>query len=107
MEEVEPKIIRLKKFEKELGMAEGEQAEAEKELLAVEASLQALQDKFEDTTRKQARLQQAATATAQKMENAITLVTSLGGEEKRWKEQLLQLQEKRKCILGGCLSACT
>ena len=76
-------------------------------MLAVEASLQALQDKFDDASRKQDHLRQAAASTTQKMENAITLVTSLGGEEKRWKEQLLQLQQKRKCILGDCLSACT
>jgi len=90
-----------------LRRAEEEQAAAEKELLAVEASMQGLQDKFDDASSKQDLLRQAAAATAQKMENAITLVTSLGGEEKRWKEQLLQLQEKRKCILGDCLSACT
>ena len=61
--DVEPKIVRLKESEKELGVAKKEQEGAEREKDKVEAALRALEEKLEEANGDMGRVQEDADTT--------------------------------------------
>ena len=105
--EVEPKIIRLKESEKELNKAKMEQQSAEEEKDKVERALQALERKLEEANGDMDRVKKDADTTEMKLNNAITLIESLGGEGARWQELKRDIDDKERDLLGDCLLACT
>ena len=105
--DVEPKIVRLKESEQELGVAKKEQEGAEREKDKVEAALQALKEKLEEANGDMVRVQEDADTTAMKLNNAVTLIESLGGEGARWKELKMDVDREERNLLGDCLLACT
>lgn len=100
---MEPKIIKLRKLEKQLSKARREQEKAEHDLSIIEDSLNALQEKLNDALGKQRLLEEDARSTSRKMDNAVTLITALGGEESRWQQQLLEQKIESDRLVGDCL----
>ncbi len=105
--EVEPKIIRLKESEKELSVAQDEQSKAEEELAKVESTLNSLNANLSDAKREMSQIQEDAEKTEMKMNNAVKLIESLGGEEIRWQSLYENSQLQLQSLLGDCLMACT
>ena len=105
--EVEPKIIRLKESEKELNKAKKEQECAEEEKDKVETALRVLEQKLEEANGDMDRVKKDAETTEMKLNNAITLIESLGGEGARWQELKRDIDDKERNLLGDCLLACT
>ena len=105
--DVEPKIIRLKESEKELSIAQEEQSRAEQELGKVESTLKSLNENLENARCEMNKIQKDAENTEMKMNNAVTLVESLGGEEIRWQTLYQNNQSQLQSLLGDCLVACT
>ena len=99
--------MKLKQSEVELSVAEIEQKTAERDMDRVESALESLQSKFDEAKAKQTSLQDDAEYTQKKMQNAVTLITSLGGEEDRWKQELESLKKEKKNLIGDCLVAST
>lgn len=105
--DVEPKIIRLKESEKELSVAKEEQGRAEEELDKVESTLKNLNQKLSEAKSEMNTIQQDAENTEMKMNNALTLIESLGGEEIRWQTLNQKSQSDMQSLLGDCVMACT
>ena len=105
--EVEPKILRLKESEKELNKAKKEQQNAEEEKDKVETALRALEQKLEEANGDMDRVKKDADTTEMKLNNAMTLIESLGGEGARWQELKREIDDKERDLLGDCLLACT
>jgi dynein heavy chain len=105
--DVEPKIVRLKESERELEIAKKEQESAEEDLDKVESSLQTLQERLQRANCDMNQVEQDASTTERKLNNAIILIESLGGEESRWEELNENTQEQANRLLGDCLLAST
>ena len=105
--DVEPKILRLKESKKELNAAKKEQEGAEHEKEKVEAALRGLEEKLESANGDMRRVQRDADTTELKLNNAVTLIESLGGEGTRWLELKNDIDREERNLLGNCLLACT
>ena len=72
--------------------------EKRKELKAIVDKLQALQDGFDEMTRKKNDLEFNIDLCGKKLDRAEKLIGGLGGEKDRWSAQAAMLGEKWVCI---------
>ena len=84
-----------------------EQQSAEEEKDKVERALRALERKLEEANGDMDRVKKDADTTEMKLNNAMTLIESLGGEGARWQELKREIDDKERDLLGDCLLACT
>lgn len=103
--DVEPKIIRLNESEKELQVAKGDQESAEQELAKVESDLNILNERLSKAKSEMVSIQKDAENTETKMNNAVKLIESLGGEEIRWKSLFENSRSNLCTLFGDCLLA--
>jgi len=104
---VEPKIVKLRASEDELRVAESERHAAEAQLAEVQSKLDAMQATFDAAVANKSNLEADATATQRKMDNAVSLMKALGGEEARWKAQRGELEASMLRLIGDCAVAST
>lgn len=102
---VEPKIVALQKAESELQEAELKQEEAEAQLAEVQKEVDDMQARLECATKNKKDLEEDAAKTKRKLENALTLMSALGGEENRWAEQNSSLKNLASNLVGDCAVA--
>ncbi|KAI3386976.1 hypothetical protein SNEBB_002464 [Seison nebaliae] len=100
---VKPKKDRVAKLENDLHQAEKDLEKTQRELNRVEEELARLNSEYEKAKAEQKQLQDENEIMERRLVAAEKLMSGLSSEEKRWKLESVELQEKRLLLLGNCL----
>ncbi|KAF0689476.1 Aste57867_19083 [Aphanomyces stellatus] len=103
---VKPKLETLRVAEGRLEAAQMDLRAAEDKLLACQTILDNLQRDFELQMAEKAKVEENATATRKKMEQATALIQGLAGEKKRWTEESNRFADRKLRLVGDCAVAC-
>ncbi|OQR97844.1 dynein heavy chain, outer arm [Achlya hypogyna] len=102
---VKPKLETLRVAEGRLEAAQADLRHAQEKLLACQSVLQSLQDDFELQMAEKQKVEENATATRKKMEQATALIQGLAGERKRWTEESNRFADRKARLVGDCAVA--
>merc|ERR1719482_1504930 len=102
---VEPKRQLLKNAEQELAECQAKLQVAQEKLRDTQAKIANLEADFNSAVEKQTELQDDMTLCEVKLERAHKLIGGLGGEKKRWGENVKQLTEQLTLLPGDCIIA--
>ncbi|RHY51106.1 hypothetical protein DYB38_003376 [Aphanomyces astaci] len=103
---VKPKLETLRVAEGRLEAAQFGLRAAEDKLSACQTILDNLQRDFEVQMAEKARVEENATTTRKKMEQATALIQGLAGEKKRWTEESNRFADRKLRLVGDCAVAC-
>ncbi|KAG2382014.1 hypothetical protein C9374_005806 [Naegleria lovaniensis] len=104
--DVRPKRERLREAEEKLAIATAHLNKKMEELNKIVAEFEEKQRIFEEETRKKEALEEDAERTRRFMEQATSLIGSLGGESERWSKQSNQFSDRLKKLTGDVALAC-
>ena len=102
---VKPLMDALEEANATKAAADNSLAIAAGKVAAVEADLQALQDKFEEATKEKAAVEAQAEACQQRLSLAERLVSGLSSENTRWGHEIEQLKQSTTALVGDCMIA--
>ncbi|OQS05067.1 dynein heavy chain, outer arm [Thraustotheca clavata] len=102
---VKPKLETLRVAEGRLEAAQADLKQAQEKLVACQSVLQSLQDDFELQMAEKARVEENASTTRKKMEQATALIQGLAGEKKRWTEESNRFADRKLRLVGDCAVA--
>lgn len=103
---VKPKLEAVALAEARLEAAEGELRLANEKLNRCKKVLDRLQDKFETQMADKRAIEENATKTRQKMEQATALINGLSGERARWTDDRKAFASTKSKLVGDCALAC-
>lgn len=100
---IAPKIKRRDDAKAAQEEAETKLKQKQDELAEISARLQELQRTYDVSMAQQKELQQKIDQCEYRLKNASQLTTALDSERVRWSENLVELNEKEKCLLGDAV----
>jgi dynein heavy chain len=102
---VEPKRMQLREAEGELSECMEKLQAAQDRLSEVKNKIAKLESDFNNAVAKQEELQADMDLCVVKLERAHKLIGGLGGEKKRWHNNVIELGEKLNLLPGDCIIA--
>ncbi|XP_052412947.1 dynein axonemal heavy chain 10 [Carassius gibelio] len=101
--DIKPKREKVARLERNFFQSKRELERIQNELSAIQKELGTLGDKYEAAMTEKQLLQEEAEVMERRLIAADKLISGLGSENKRWTEDLEELQQRRVRLLGDCL----
>uniref|UniRef100_A0A8C1QBG0 Dynein heavy chain 10, axonemal-like n=1 Tax=Cyprinus carpio TaxID=7962 RepID=A0A8C1QBG0_CYPCA len=101
--DIKPKREKVARLERNFFQSKRELERIQNELSAIQKELGTLGEKYEAAMTEKQLLQEEAEVMERRLIAADKLISGLGSENKRWTEDLEELQQRRVRLLGDCL----
>ncbi|KAK2497325.1 hypothetical protein MC885_009648 [Smutsia gigantea] len=101
--EIKPKREKVARLERNFYLTKRELERIQNELAAIQRELETLGAKYEAATLEKQKLQEEAEIMERRLIAADKLISGLGSENVRWRNDLDELMHRRVKLLGDCL----
>ncbi|XP_027593384.2 dynein heavy chain 10, axonemal isoform X1 [Pipra filicauda] len=102
---VKPKEEKVARLERNYLLSKQELERIQAELVALQAELKALDDKYQQAIKENQKLQEEAEIMQRRLEAADKLIAGLKSENERWTEEFKEYEIRKVKLLGDCLLA--